>query len=484
MTQEFFRELKHYSIHEIAENLNTNDLKAKNIASVLKRYGVIKVVNRNTPDLAELSDDDLVLTDGVVDSNDVRYVFNYVGVIVLKNHVIKCYPKYISSSDEPMQEFKQVLKVIKLYSARYALLNVFNGEDDNRSFNKLAVELYLLEDYYANGIYSNDHRIIEDNGIGEILWDRTINTTFALMQDEQPYYLNMLTSRNTIDDDNFFKQLHECILTLCSKSLCDLGLLNIFEIEPVEISLDELDSFGDKDYILYRLDKEIRSQYVTRKQTLLKVLYTYISESDSISSGDGVSLYGTNSFNVLWEKVCASVFDNKLNVTLNKLDLKEPLSEVYSSKSKKTLLELVEKPAWYSESEAVPVYPNKTLIPDLVAIENINGEDHFAILDAKYYNLVLEKDKLMDNPGVGDVAKQYLYQLAYSDFLKCQKINHVYNVFLMPTEGDIVIHKGRVSFSMLRNLNLKDIEISMLPARYIFECYLHNKKEKLSYLKL
>ena len=64
-----------------------------------------------------------------------------------------------------------------------------------------------------------------------------------------------------------------------------------------------------------------------------------------------------------------------------------------------------------------------TLIPDLVSIPQIDGTDYFLIFDAKYYNIQLEKGKsLRNNPGVGDVTKQYLYQLAYRNFIKAHNI--------------------------------------------------------------
>ena len=83
-----------------------------------------------------------------------------------------------------------------------------------------------------------------------------------------------------------------------------------------------------------------------------------------------------------------------------------------------------------------------TLIPDLVSIPQIDGTDYFLIFDAKYYNIQLEKGKsLRNNPGVGDVTKQYLYQLAYRNFIKAHNIAVVKNCFLMPTEKDEIIKR-------------------------------------------
>mgnify|MGYP000473706957 FL=1 len=79
----------------------------------------------------------------------------------------------------------------------------------------LAVMLWLIHDYYENGSYSNAHDIIELNGEGEIVWDKTINETFAVISENRPYYPDLYTRRHVSDDADFFKRLHECIITRC-----------------------------------------------------------------------------------------------------------------------------------------------------------------------------------------------------------------------------------------------------------------------------
>ena len=51
-----------------------------------------------------------------------------------------------------------------------------------------------------------------------------------------------------------------------------------------EVFLSELDlkDFGDTDYILYRLEREIANQFITRKQSLLKTLYTFVATSEQV----------------------------------------------------------------------------------------------------------------------------------------------------------------------------------------------------------
>ena len=78
--------------------------------------------------------------------------------------------------------------------------------------------------------------IIETNGEGEILWDKTINETFAIIQNNKPYYVELQT-KNTIDNDyDYFRRLHECVLTQCSRELSDAGLLELFELTEVELT--------------------------------------------------------------------------------------------------------------------------------------------------------------------------------------------------------------------------------------------------------
>lgn len=86
-----------------------------------------------------------------------------------------------------------------------------------------------------------------------------------------------------------------------------------FDIAEVELTGAQLDDFGDVDYIKYRLEQELRIQFVTRKQTLLKTIYTYIANDKANQDDLNFSLYGTNSFNLVWEKVCAENFGSVLD---------------------------------------------------------------------------------------------------------------------------------------------------------------------------
>ena len=111
-----------------------------------------------------------------------------------------------------------------------------------------------------------------------------------------------------------------------------------------DISDEEIANFGDKDYILDRIIKELNIQFNTRKQILLKTLYAYIANSSTLDDLDCFSMFGTNSFNLVWEKVCAEVLDNQLQKPIGGLRLPVPLAERYRDMRYKRLIELIDKP--------------------------------------------------------------------------------------------------------------------------------------------
>ena len=170
---------------------------------------------------------------------------------------------------------KQVIKVLERYSnSEEQIINIFNGDGDNRSFNILAVILFLLKDYHEYGIYTNSEDIVEVNGEGEILWGKSIDESFAIIEDNKPYYMELYTGKTVEDDTDYFKRLHECVITECSKQLGRSQLDELFDIDTVELSEETLLDFGDRDYVLERLHKELNVQFNTRRQILLKTIYT------------------------------------------------------------------------------------------------------------------------------------------------------------------------------------------------------------------
>jgi hypothetical protein len=477
----FFKERKHYTLHMISAELGEKDEETKRLVGILKKYGVVKAVKRSKPEFSDLSNEDIILADVIENSYDIEYIFDYVGVVMLEGHVFKCYPKYINSKTEPIDELKRVLKVIKKYNSSEQLIHLFNGEDENRIFNKLAVSLHLLEEYFSYGLYTNQQEAIEVNGEGEILWDKTINETFAIIKNNRPYYLELQTSKVVDNDFDYFRRLHECVLSMCSRELDSVGLLDIFEIANVELTDVDLDGFGSKDYILYRLQSEIQTQFITRKQNLLKTLYAYIANAMVDKEDISYSLYGTNCFNIVWERICAENFVSVLDKPITELPL--TIEEDYGKEV--TLRSMIDCPHWYGFCPVADDSDVGTLKPDMISIYPVDeskNEYCFGIYDAKYYCIEFKQErgkwKVIGQPGVGDVTKQYLYQLAYDGFIRSHGYKYVQNMFLCPSESENSIY-GYVEMEMLNNIGnikLENISVVKLSADEMFDIYLSNGK--------
>lgn len=482
----YVREQERYTKNDLKDIFSFADNEVEKFIKNLKAFGVLKSVKNSNDqmEMSELTDEDIEIMDDTAESGDCLYVFTYVGIITCGSRIIKVYPKYLLTEQDHLESMKQVLKVLERYSrSEEQIINVFNGDGENRSFNMLAVILYLLNDYYEYGIYTNSEDIIEVNGDGDILWGKTIDESFALLQDNKPYYMELYTGRTVDDDMDYFKRLHECILTDCSEQLHTAQLDSLFDIDQIILSEEKLDDFGDTDYILERLQKELNIQFNTRRQILLKTLYAYVAQNRRLlENNDGISMFGTTAYHAVWENVCAEVFDNKLKTSLGKLNMSVPLSKEYTPSD--MLIEIIEKPVWKGP-DTEEKKASETLIPDLISIPKIGNEDYFLIFDAKYYNLRLEKGKTLGgNPGVGDVTKQYLYQLAYKKFIKAHNIAVVKNCFLMPTEKNEIIDKGTAKMEMLEALGLENIQIRLMPAAMMYEYYLTQRKIDVALLNL
>ena len=454
MISVFLREQKRYSQKELLEIFDCSEEQLDLIISKLKEFGILKIVRKSSPQLnmSDLVDECVEIIPVEAIGKDYYYVFVFVGILIVASRIIKCYPKYLCNVDNPIKELQVVCKVIEKYSSKEQIIYMLNDYTRNSSFNLLALLLFLMHDYFENGIYNNSKNIFEINGSGEVFWDKTINETFSILSNNRPYYIEIQTKKRVNNDFDYFKRLHECILTLISKELMEADLLSLFELTPIELTDECLTEFGDREYILYRLENDGQLDY-----------------------RDGFSFFGTNSFNLVWECVCSEILNNQLDIPLGQLRLPVTLNKEYNSQTK--LINLIEKPFW----SIIDKEAKDTLTPDLITI----FKNQFYIFDAKYYTPNLKHgESPKGQPGIESISKQYLYQLAYKKFIDAHGFEGVKNCFLLPTEEDTIIDLGEVSMKMFSNLGLENIRVRCIPASLAYDFYLLGKKLDINMLKL
>lgn len=477
MISVFIREQRRYTLDELQTLLDGSHYDTQEILKSLQLKGIVRNVKKfpEEADLSDLTDEEEIQYDV---PGEVFYVFRYVGIIAVKDIILKCYPKYLKKTTDYAPLLKQVLRVIEKYDSQSQKINLYADWDEKTTFNRLAVMFFLLQDYYDYGLYSDSHGVVEENGRGEILWDKTINNTYALLCRGEPYYPTVYTRHHITDEQNFFRRLHACILSRVSEKLKDAGLLELFDITEIPKSEEELEDLGDDDYLIYRIERELDVQFNTRKQVLLRTISSYIANKQIATDDyDSISLFGTTSFNLVWENICNEILENQRDTPMGALQLPGKLAQRYDGS--KSLESVMERPAWYG-AKADGTYfakEGKPLKPDFLAIRKIDGEYKFIILDAKYYTLQLAENKpLSGQPGIESITKQYLYELAYHDFIKSNGIESVINCFLFPTEENFVKDGGYVELAFLHNQKLENIVIRLLPAKKVFDDYLVGRK--------
>lgn len=486
-----------YETEEVAENdfrLFIKDLLSRN---VLKARKANAIENGADIEFDNYTDDDLIYTGN-------KYKFAFVGIIICRGRIIYSYPKYIGKPNElpaanPVNEMARVIRVIEKYSKEKSRqdvrdIDLFVDEDDNGRVNTLSVMLFLLEDYAANGIYENDETIIEINGNGGILWQKTVDETYPFIKNNRPYYIELYTNRDVSDENDYFKRLHEYVVTRCSREIENAGLTSFFNLPIAEISDDEEGSFGDSEYIVTLLESAIAVTYDDRKLSVLKAMKLYFNSTKILVGDTELQLIGTRSFNLIWEEVCAKVYSSQKgdsrtgHPNVNEIEPKidySLINKAFDKRRPPTLVELIQQPIWKRYDKASKGVPKDTLNPDYLRFEKRKtGNDYiFYILDAKYYCPIWTNDSIHGQPGVEDVAKQYLYYLAYKDILKKYNVREVKNYFLMPKRKDDAEFPGYVKMDILKDLGLGVVEVRMLDPDILYENYLNNVRLELSDLR-
>lgn len=462
------QELKPYSFFDLQNKFHVSEEELKNM---LKSLSLMNIVKKLSKDISNIDLEELLETESLEKLNSELeenfYVFKYVGILLIRGVCLLIYPKYADSffddSKNNYKQLKQLIAVIRKYQSKEQKIG-FRDKIDAENFNLLAIALELIYSYYDHGLYSNEKQIIEQNGCGEILWEKTIGESEVYLSNKLPIYLDTFTINHEDNEQDYFRRLHAFILSEICEKLKDILLM--LDIESINISSEKKECFGSSEYILYRISQELSSQFITHKQNVLNLMKKYIDENYGKGSSTAISFVGTNSFNLVWEDVCSVVMDDCINKSIKELGLKYSKSEKEST----LLLDVIPKPKWKHRESGIVHNANKTLIPDIVTIKG----DKLSIYDAKYYKIKLDDQGVEKQPGVGDVTKQYLYELSYKDFAEENNLSIETNAFLLPIDGE----ENRVGtasidiFYGLENIRLHDIEVILKPCEEMYKVYL------------
>lgn len=486
----YIRELTVCTVGSFAQLLDIDDGKSAQYIEMLCARDVLRAHRDNQADVPDGSRNN---------QSHLKYKFDYVGLALVDKFCLIVYPKYLpfldnsSQSDEDLQRsMRQIFRVLRRYGR--GQLGVTTADESVSTENSIAIILMLLEMYGEYGVYTNYVKALADNGTGEINWERTIASKLPYFANGRPICFDYKTVVNNQDSTDFVMRLHRATLTECSDFMQQTGLATVLGIDEVWLTSETVEDFGDTDYVIYRLEQERATQFVTWKQDVIDLLIQYVRNGTSATWQESPFFLGKSDFEQVWEAACKVAFNDVLDERL--IEIEPALDEEFIEEKNTKLIDIVPWPQW-----SVPVYDGdscmekdcekvSTLRPDTVLIHrDAVGNSTFVILDAKYRTPQFD-DKVTGQPGVEEVTKQFLYQSAYREFILAHKYQRVFNAFLIPSAENETRHVARVRFPGVIAVEeppfTNVVETYALPAEMIFAAYLRgsslDNKELLAVL--
>ena len=154
------------------------------------------------------------------------------------------------------------------------------------------------------------------------------------------FYLDTFTVNQENNEEDYFRRLHSCILVEAYNKIKDI-LSIIYNVDSLNnISFEKRKNFGNLEYIILKLNQELSTQFITKKQNTLNIIKKYLLNENNNSLSKNISYIGTTNFNLVWEDVCSVVMENCLDKTLKELGL------TYNETINIKLIDVIEKPLW------------------------------------------------------------------------------------------------------------------------------------------
>ncbi len=300
---------------------------------------------------------------------------------------------------------------------------------DNQDFSIISY-LWILNDYYKNGIWTNKTTKYREGQFGKINWKRTLQQP-PFISNGRIVYPNSIVE-TTVSFNDILSEIHK----YCVKSSVDfLGwLYNI----RCDFSVDKISAKKKKEYS-YILHKELGKTFQDEKRTRLSHMLKIIDGINTDNQSKEI-VYGVSSYHYVFERMVDAVFGNQ-----------DDLSEFY--------------PQAYWMLEDVNKQEGSSLRPDTVRIV---GKKAY-IFDSKYYMF----GKL---PTTSDIQKQ----ITYAEYLENQKgylYSPIKNAFILPYDKSKVATTSEENNRAWKYIGYaktdwkKDTEQGVQPSHYIVYGY-------------
>ena len=349
--------------------------------------------------------------------NTNREADTFVGIICDKGDFSVHFPLGFHISEEDRGLRKDILLLIATIGETVGHKESgIRNSAENCDQTGFPIQSYLtvISDYFERGYYHEREVEYNVSRKGKISWARTIKTQRPVIQNDEVFYLDFVTRRNTVSENSMITLIHEyCV----AESFEKIGWL-FTDFRPQKPRLKRNEK-------LFRavLKEKLGRTFNDRN----KILFHAMIQIINYMQDDDASLeykYGTYRFEYVWEAL---------------------IDRVYGIKKKAAYFP---RTAWNVNGKS---HDNASLEPDTIMLY---GKDIY-VLDAKYYKYGMT-GYLKDLPESASINKQ----ITYGEYAANQISGEgtVYNAFLMPfdSQGELwnektVFHVGEATGNWKEN---------------------------------
>lgn len=317
----------------------------------------------------------------------------FVGIKCVNNNISVNFPLGFRVSEDEKEKRKDIMLLLKtlanntnIKESRYTrITDIFNEDEE---LEPIKSYMYIIQDYFDNGLYKEKEISYRQNNKGKIHWGRTIKTQKPYISNGSIFYLDLVTKKNSVKEDDLITRVHQyCV----QKSFSKIWWLYVSK-NPIK--------------------KPIKANTILFESVLIEKLNNTFNDNDRLlfehmlaiikhkSNDDHYDLkYGTSKFEYVWERM----IDKAIGIK-NKRDF-------------------FPNTQWVLNEQ---LHDNHSLMPDTIMLQ----DSDIYVVDAKYYKYG-ETKKASSLPGTADITKQ----IAYGEYIfkkKKPRNSNVYNIFVLP----------------------------------------------------
>lgn len=381
---------------------------------------------------------------------------NFVGLKYKKDQINVFLPigynKQVFSTDDELSSEQKIdllllLKTVTLVKSLNNEKTDFGdniGNNDEVPYNSL---IWIISDYFNNGLYQEIDKKYSQKGHGKINWKKTLNSEHYFEDDSvtfiNPYY------ESSIQRSTLITELNNYCLHISFKYI---GFL-FGKVFLPECNINEESIKDNIQYYIDVINKELSKSFNDRKKTLLTNMKRILM-MNSDDSFEVQPTYGTRRYEYAWEKM--------VNDTLgSKIDISKFFPNAY----------------WNIQGK---VEEDKSkLRPDSILLNS----NKVYILDAKYYKYGITGN-ISDLPHTDSIQKQITYGDHISNNPQTYGVekNNIYNAFILPFNKDEKPFKCDDNIKYMgyansawrdkkENYNYEKILLLLIDTKYMIDCF-------------